>query len=35
MASLNFKKPREITRTLGDYRDQLTDWLVYSMLNDR
>jgi len=35
MASLYFKKPRELTRTLGDYRDQLTDWLVYSMLNDR
>ncbi|HEX7880853.1 MAG TPA: insulinase family protein [Candidatus Eisenbacteria bacterium] len=34
-ASLYFKKPHELKKTLGDYRDQLTDWLVYSMLGDR
>ncbi|MDZ4805436.1 MAG: insulinase family protein [Candidatus Eisenbacteria bacterium] len=35
LGNLYFKQPRTLMTTLGDYRDQLTDYLVYSMLNDR
>ena len=35
MASLYFKRPHAMTTTLGDYRDNLVDGLVYAMLNDR